>query len=139
MDPTALAGGLGLGITGLMIILGCGITVGTIGFIAVVWFFAAQIGKRMTYGDPELMKNGISAQAQILRVWDTGVRIGGDMNIRVGMELEVRPPTGDPYRAETAAVIPLVNMASFQPGVVVPVKVSPTDPGKVHLDIYQQP
>jgi hypothetical protein len=138
MDLSGLTAGLGLGITGLTIVLGCGITAATLGFIAVVWFVTSKITRRMTYGDSELMKNGIPAQGQILRAWDTGVRIGGDMNIRVGMELEVRPPTGDPYRVETAAVIPMFNMSSFQVGALVPVKISPTDPGKVHLDIYQQ-
>jgi hypothetical protein len=116
------------------------IIVSGLGFILFCFIFFGFIGavtrRAIRRGDPEIHKRGISAQAQILRTWDTGVRIG-DMNVLVGMELQVHPPSGSPYRTKTKAFIPVVNMAQFQPGVMVPIKIHPTKPNKVHLDIYE--
>ena len=81
------------------------------------------------------MKSGTPAQATIQQVWPTGTYVNN--NPQIGMQLEVRPPTGLPYTAQLKAVIPLVNIPQFQPGAVVPVKIHPTDPSKVALDVYR--
>ena len=81
------------------------------------------------------MKSGISAQATIQNVWQTGTYVNNSP--QVGMQLEVRPPTGVPYVAQVNAIIPLINIPQFQPGAVVPVKIHPTDPSKVALDVYR--
>ena len=52
------------------------------------------------------------------------------------MQLEVRPPGGSPYITQLNAVVPLINIPQFQPGTVVPVKISPVDATKVELDVY---
>lgn len=110
--------------------------VGTLGFIVLSFIVAGSIARRAIKGDPEIRENGIPAQAQILRTWDTGVRFNNDMNVQVGMELRVQPPSGSPYQTKARAVINVVNMPQFQPGVTVPIKIHPTDPQKVMLDIY---
>ena len=55
---------------------------------------------------------------------------------QISFQLEVHPPTGIPYAAETKAVIPMVNIPQLQPGADVRVKINPSDPSNVVLDIY---
>ncbi len=107
------------------------VTVVTLGSIGAVMFFVF----RALRPDPAIMKSGTPAQATIQQVWQTGTYVNN--NPQIGMQLEVRPPTGVPYTAQLKAVIPLVNIPQFQPGAVVPVKIHPTDPSKVALDVYR--
>ncbi len=82
----------------------------------------------------EILQSGLRAQATIRQVWQTGTFVNN--NPQLGLQLEVQPPTGTPYLAQVNAVVPMVNIPQFQPGVVVPVKIHPTDPTKVELDVY---
>lgn len=107
------------------------VTVVTLGSIGAVMFFVF----RALRPDPTIMKSGLPAQATIQQVWQTGTYVNN--NPQIGMQLEVRPPMGVPYMAQLKAVIPLVNIPQFQPGAVVPVKIHPTDPSKVALDVYR--
>jgi hypothetical protein len=136
MPSTDLFSTLFAGSAALSIALACGGTALTIGFIALVFVIARRIGKRMIEGDPEIAQNGLLGKGRILSIEDTGVRVGGEMNIRCRFQLEVTPDGGSSYQAEALAIIPLVNLAQFQAGAVVPVKIHPTDPSKVILDIY---
>jgi hypothetical protein len=70
-----------------------------------------------------------------MSVQQTGVMVNNQP--QVVFDLEVRPPGGTPYRTQAKAVIPIVNIPQFQPGVELPVKVHPSDPMQVALDIYQ--
>ena len=91
---------------------------------------------RKTVGpDRGILQNGISAQAKILGVQQTGVMV--NYQPQISFTLEVHPPGGSPYRAQTKAVIPMVNIPQLQPGTEVPVKIHPTDPAKVVMNIYQ--
>jgi hypothetical protein len=128
--------GLGMGITGLTLILGCGITAVTIGFIVVTFVIVGQMKKRVMRGDADLAQNGVPAKATILRIWDTGVRWGGREDVQMGFDLQVTPPAGDPYQAQAKAIIPMIHISQFQPGREVPIKIHPTDPSKIILDIY---
>ena len=107
------------------------ITVVTLVSMGAVMFFVFKALRP----DPTIMKSGTSAQATIQNVWQTGAYVNN--NPQVGMQLEVRPPNGVPYTAQVKAIIPLVNIPQFQPGAVVPVKIHPTDPSKVALDVYR--
>ena len=115
----------------LTCVIGGLITLVTVGSIGAVMFFVF----RALRPDPTIMKSGISAQATIQNVWQTGTYVNNSP--QVGMQLEVRPPTGVPYVAQVNAIIPLINIPQFQPGAVVPVKIHPTDPSKVALDVYR--
>jgi hypothetical protein len=91
---------------------------------------------RKTVGpDRGILQNGISAQAKILGVQQTGTMVNNQPQI--AFTLEVHPPGGEPYQAQTKAVIPMVNIPQLQPGTEVPVKIHPTDPTKVVMNIYQ--
>ena len=84
--------------------------------------------------DTETLKSGTPGQATILRVWQTGTMV--NYNPQIGMQLEVRPQFGAAYQTQTTMVVPMVNIPQFQPGIVVPVKISAKDPSKVVLDVY---
>jgi hypothetical protein len=105
----------------------------TVVMIAGTGFLIYYIMKRMG-PNQSILQNGIPAQATIRQVWQTGTFI--NENPQVGMQLEVRPPGGAPYVTQLNAVVPLINIPQFQPGTVVPVKISPTDASKVELDVY---
>lgn len=122
------------------------------GIMSSIWTMAAVIGGavilvtivitllvrraiRRTFGpDRTTLEQGISARAKIVGLRQTGVMV--NYQPQVAFQLEVYPPGGAPYHAETRAVVPIVNIPQVQPGVEVPIKIHPTDPSKVVLDLY---
>lgn len=129
-ELTALLGGS----TILIVILVCGsILVTTVITVGVTWLAIRFIRKAMG-PNRSILQNGIAAKAQILSVQQTGVMV--NYQPQVAFQLEVTPPGGAPYQAQTKAVIPMVNIPQFQPGTEVPVKIHPTDPTQVVLDVY---
>lgn len=80
----------------------------------------------------KLQKTGVSAQATVLKVWDTGVTVNN--NPRIGLLLQVTPPNGMPYKVETKILISRLETANYQPGISVPVKIDLDDKNKVALD-----
>ena len=130
MDPNQLfAGGIGL----FTILITCASLLFGLVITAVVLFVVFRLVRSMQ-PNRSILQNGIPAQATIRQVWQTGTFI--NENPQVGMQLEVRPPGGAPYVTQLNAVVPLINIPQFQPGTVVPVKISPTDASKVELDVY---
>ena len=131
MDPFTqlFAGGIGI----ITILTICGSLLFTVVITAVVLFFVYRMIKGMG-PNQSILQTGIPAQAVIRQVWQTGTFI--NENPQVGMQLEVRPPGGQPYVTQVNAVVPMINIPQFQPGTVVPVKISPTDASKVELDVY---
>jgi hypothetical protein len=113
----------------------CGSLLFTVVVTGAVIFVIYRVMKGMG-PNRQILQTGIPAQATIRQVWQTGTYI--NMNPQVGMQLEVRPPNGAPYVAQVTAVVPMINIPQFQPGTVVPVKISPTDPSRVELDVYGQ-
>jgi hypothetical protein len=111
---------LGSGVVTLLALGGTG---------ALVWFILKSVRQ-----DSGILKNGTPAQATILKVWETGTCLNNQPQL--GFNLEVRPPSGAPYQAQAKGIIPMVNIPQFQPGAIVNVKISPTDPSKVALDVY---
>ncbi len=83
----------------------------------------------------ELRATGVSAQAKILEIADSGWTINEDPVI--WFVLEVYPEGQAPYQARTKIVISRVHVPQFQPGAVVSVRIDPKDPDRVSLDIYE--
>jgi hypothetical protein len=83
----------------------------------------------------ELSKSGLSAEATILRIWDTGVTVNDDPV--VGFLLDVRPVDQPAFRAETKIRISRVLIPQYQLGTIVPVRYDPKDHRRVSLDIYE--
>ena len=81
----------------------------------------------------ELQSIGDPAEAEILRVWATGMSLNDDPVI--GMEVEVQPLEGERYRAVIPkSVISRIAIPRFQPGEVIAVRYDPRDPARVGLD-----
>lgn len=66
---------------------------------------------------------GLPAQAKILKIWDTGTTI--NENPLVGMLLEVHPPGGAVFQAETEQLISRLQIPVIQPGMELEVKYDP--------------
>jgi hypothetical protein len=81
-----------------------------------------------------LLTNGEPAQATVLQLWDTGVSLND--NPQVGLVLEVRPQNRPAYQVQTKSFISRLKVSQVQTGAVVAVKVDPTDPAKVALDLH---
>ena len=111
----------------------CATGIFTVAILGVVGFVMYRVMKSVG-PDRETLRSGMPAQATILQVWQTGTYV--NYSPQVGMRLQVQPPYGAAYEAQVTAVIPMVNIPQFQPGVQVPVKISPKDPSKVALDVY---
>jgi hypothetical protein len=81
-----------------------------------------------------ILASGIPAQATIMRIWETGLRVNG--RPQVGFQLHVHPPQGlAPYVAEASMVISELMIPRIQPGATIPIKLDPADPRKVALDL----
>ena len=80
-----------------------------------------------------LLVNGEPAQATVLQLWDTGVSLHD--NPQVGLLLEVHPQNRPAYQVQTKSFISRLKVSQVQTGAVVAVKVDPTDPAKVALDL----
>jgi hypothetical protein len=116
----------------LIVLAICGGTVLTLAFTVGITLLVLRVVRKAINPDPGILRNGIPAQARIVSVQQTGVMV--NYQPQVAMQLEVHAPDGTTYHAQTRAVIPMVNIPQFQPGVEVPIKIHPTDPTKVVLD-----
>jgi hypothetical protein len=99
--------------------------------VSIIYFsFRAALGP---YGKRKaLMKSGKPAEATILEVEDTGVTIN-EIYPLVKVRLQVRPPGGQPYEAETKMLINRMEIPRIQPGLVVQVMYDPKDPSSVAI------
>lgn len=82
-----------------------------------------------------IREEGFPASAQVLEIWDTGVRLND--NPVVGFRLLVTLDDGSSYEATTKNVISIVHIPQVQPGAILPVKVDPENHELVALDIYK--
>ena len=83
-----------------------------------------------------IRESGTPASAEVLEIWDTGVRLND--NPVVGFRLMVTLEDGTRYEAEARNVVSIVHIPQVQPGAVLPVKVDPEDHRLVALDIYEE-
>src|SRR5512137_273215 len=58
-----------------------------------------------------LLTTGEAAQATVLRLWDTGVKLND--NPQVGLMLEVRPASRPAYQVETKCFVSLIKLAQI--------------------------
>lgn len=84
----------------------------------------------------ELQATGTAAKAEILSIWETGIKVNSDPVI--GLKVRVQPPAGAPYEATIPkSLIRFVDVPQFQPGNVVSVRIDPKQPSRVALDVYK--
>jgi len=91
------------------------------------WFFFGPEIRRQ-----RLMKSGLSAQAEILAVEETGITVQG--NYPVGrFRFLVYPPEGEPYETKAKCTLNRFEIPAYQPGSTVRVLIDPKDHKKVTL------
>ena len=118
--------------TSILVILAiCGGTVLSLAFTLGITLLAIRIIRKTMGQDRSVIDNGIPARATILSVRQTGVMLNNQPQVE--FQLEVHPPSGMPYQAQTKAVVALISIPKYQPGAEVPVKIHPTDSSKVVL------
>jgi len=84
----------------------------------------------------DLQSTGITAPAEILRLWDTGITVNQDPVI--GLEVEVRPSDRPPYKATIEkSLVSRLDVPQFQPGKVIQVRFDPKAPERVAIDVYK--
>jgi hypothetical protein len=80
---------------------------------------------------PTHVKDGVSAPARVLKVWDTGVSVND--NPEVGLLLEVSPPMLAPYQVQTKKLVSRLQAALVQPGIAAEVKYDPHEPSRLEI------
>jgi hypothetical protein len=85
---------------------------------------------------PGTIKNGVKAEAAVMKVWDTGASIND--NPQVGMLLDVRPSMGATFQAETKKVASRLNTGVIQPGVKVQALYDPANPKRMEVQSIQR-
>jgi len=109
-----------------------GIVGGSFLLTGIVLVFAARyVGSLDTSG---LLRDGIPGTATVLSTQDTGVTIN-DLNLVVQLRLRVTVPGRAPYEVTIRHVLSGRSAwGSIQPGMVLPVRVDPTNPNHVAVD-----
>ncbi len=79
----------------------------------------------------QVMRTGVEATATIIRTWDTGVRLNDEPQL--GILLQVQPPGGASFQTELKTIVPLTQLAAFQPGAQLQIKYDPAEPSHVAI------
>ena len=103
---------------------------GTLFSLVIVGIFILVVGPQAAA--QHILATGVSAEAKILEVRETGITIN-KLDYIVNFVLEVRPKGLPPYKTKTRGMLSRLTMAQFQAGNVVPVKYDPKNPKKVAL------
>lgn len=80
----------------------------------------------------KLQRTGVLAEATVLEIRETGWTVNSIYPV-VKLELEVRPPDGQPYQAEVQTLIGRLDVPQLQPGALVAVRYDPRNPSRVAL------
>ncbi len=94
----------------------------------VVIFFVVRMTRGLSAGS---VKNGVTAQATIVRTWDTGTTIND--NPVVGFALNVTPSTEPAFQTEMKQIVSRIQIGAFLPGATVQVMYDPSDHKKVKI------
>jgi hypothetical protein len=94
----------------------------------IMWKVFSKMGEAS-----RLKQIGIPGTAQVLSLSDTGTTIND--NPMVALSLQVQSPHHGSYQVQTTSIISRLVIPRVQPGGTVPVKIDPTNPQKVVLDL----
>jgi hypothetical protein len=81
----------------------------------------------------QIRQTGETAPAEVLRLVDTGIRIGNEASM-IHLDLQVFPEGKNPFRSETQNAISDATRHKFMPGCTVYIKYDPKDLMQVALD-----
>ncbi len=95
----------------------------------IIGAFAMRPLFRMAF--PPEIKNGITAQARVMKVWDTGVSIND--NPQVGLLLHVTPSMAAAFDVEAKTIVSRLNAALVQPGITADIRYDPQNPKRLEI------
>lgn len=79
-----------------------------------------------------LKTNGVTANATILEVWETGTTVND--NPVIGMRVEVKPLRHPPFTAKLKMLVSIVHIPQYQPGEIIPVRFDPNNLADIAVD-----
>jgi hypothetical protein len=104
------------------------VVIGAFISLAVAWLVMRPFA-RIYF--PARIKNGVTAEARVLKVWDTGTTINDDPE--VGLLLEFTSADGVPLQVETKTIVSRLKAALVQPGITAQVKYDPQKPRRLQV------
>jgi hypothetical protein len=90
------------------------------------WIWLAKVRKQA------LLEHGHPAEAEILEVWHTGL-IVNQVNIQIGLRLQVRPSLLPPYEIKTHTYISRLDPIVYRPGMILDVRYDPDNHKRVAI------
>ena len=93
---------------------------------------AEQMLIRIDEENKKILTTGQQARAKVLQAHDMGIRVNGP-NPAMQFVLEVQPPGGEPFQAQTTGVVHEDSVPKFQPGKTIYVKYDPNDLTRVSV------
>jgi hypothetical protein len=104
-------------------------TIFTVIFVVIVMALTMFPFFRIIF--PAKIKNGITTEAKVLKVWDTGVTINN--NPQLGLLLEYSQLGSSVIQAQAKTVVSRIQAALVQPGITAEVLYDPNKPTRVQL------
>ncbi len=80
---------------------------------------------------PAAIKNAVTAEAKVLKVWDTGTTV--NENPQIGLLLEFNSAEGVPLQAEAKTIVSRLDAALIQPGITAEIEYDAQKPQSVRV------
>lgn len=90
------------------------------------------IDSELLYADLERV--GVLAPAQVVAAEKVGIQVYNGAGEVMQLALDVRPPQGAPFRAQTHTAVAVASLARYQPGASVTVRYDPHDSRRVAVE-----
>jgi hypothetical protein len=103
--------------------------------VVVLFFVFRFLGNLSKVGQAtqQLLMTGVPATATVLQLEDGGMRVND--NPMVNVMLQVNSTQFGTYQAVVQSIVPMIKLAQVQPGQTVNVKVDPSNPQRVALEL----
>jgi uncharacterized protein HemY len=103
--------------------------------VVVLFFVFRFLGNLSKAGQAtqQLLMTGVPATATVLQLEDGGMRVND--NPMVNVMLQVNSTQFGTYQAVVQSIVPMIKLAQVQPGQSVNVKVDPSNPQRVALEL----
>ena len=101
----------------------------------VLFFVFRMLGNLNKAGQAtqQLLMTGVPATATVMQLQDGGMRVND--NPMVNVMLQIESAQFGSYQAVVQSIVPMIKLAQVQPGQMVNVKIDPSNPQRVALDL----
>ena len=110
------------------------VAVGVVAALGITWLLVRPFARFLF---PPQIRDGVTTEARVLKVWDTGTTVNDDP--QVGLLLEFTPAGGTLLQVEAKTLVSRLQAALVQPGISAEVKYDPQKPQRLQvLTLYLQ-